>query len=244
MKKATRREVLSGIGVVAGAGMFSGFGGEARADAAAKDPANEWKYVRLDSAAVAAEAYRLYPEGGCMYAVFEAVLAAWFKATGRSADSFPFHMMRYGHGGVAGWGSVCGALNGGAALVGLFEQDKKRQEQLIDDLFSWYEATELPGYIAPEADSAKSTKSAAGSILCHVSVARWCKVAGAEPASKERKQRCRSLTAEVAAKAVELLNQHFTSKVVPEPAKLGVKVSSEPPKVVGKMRCAACHEQQ
>ena len=242
MKKTTRREVLGAIGLAAGAGVFPGYASVAGAETAAQGTANNWKYVTLDPAAVAAEAYRLYPEGGCMYATFQAALAAWFKATGRSPDSFPFHMMCYGDGGVSGWGTICGCLNAGAALVALFEPDKKLRTNVVDQLFSWYEATELPVYKAADAES---TKAAAGSVLCHISVTVWSKKSGADPHSKERKQRCRSLTADVAAKTVELLNQHFASNVVPGPAKVeSVKASSEQPKAIGKMRCAACHPQE
>jgi hypothetical protein len=230
--------------MASGAGLLSRWADEACAQTASdKETASDWQYVPVDPAAAAAEAYRLMPNGGCMYGVFRAVLAAWLNKTGRSADSFPFHMMRYGHGGVGGWGTVCGALNAGAALIGLFEPDKTRQERMIDELFSWYERTELPVYQPSEADSGKIAKSAAASVLCHVSVAHWCKVSGAAPVSDAKKQRCRCLTADVATKTVELLNQYHGSKPIPEPAKLGLKTSSEPPKAIGKMQCTTCHGQ-
>ncbi len=241
--KKTRREVLSAIGLAAGASALSGFAGEARPQTGTKDPAKDWQYVPLDAAAVAAEAYRLMPEGGCMYAVFRAVVTAWFNQVGRSADSFPFHMMRYGHGGVGGWGTVCGALNGGAAIVGLFEPDKAREDQLIEELFSWYERSELPVYRCADIEPASIAKSVATSILCHVSAARWCKVSGAEPQSKERKQRCSCLTADVAAKTVELLNRHLASPLPLEPTKAGLKLAAEPPRAIGKMQCTTCHQQ-
>lgn len=46
------------------------------------------------------------------------------RATWGLAD-ISLHMMKYGEGGLAGWGSLYGTVNGGAAIIGLFEQDKK-----------------------------------------------------------------------------------------------------------------------
>ena len=55
-------------------------------------------------------------------------------------------MMRYGAGGVGGWGSLCGTLNGAAAVVGLVEPAKERRSQIMRELFSWYESTAPPTY--------------------------------------------------------------------------------------------------
>jgi len=243
MKKTTRRELFTAVGFMAGVGVTSGYAGQALSEAGGgKDHALEWQYARLDPAAVAAEAYRLMPEGGCMYGAFRAILTAWFDKVGRSPDMFPFQMMRYGAGGIGGWGTICGALNAAAAVIGLFEPDKKQRERLIADLFSWYEHAELPIYQPPEVVPSKTTKSMAESVLCHVSVGRWCKASGLDSLSPELKLRCRCLTADVAAKTVELLNQIHSPKVGPEPATRKLKIPSDP-RALGKMQCTTCHEQ-
>ncbi|MCE5268355.1 MAG: C-GCAxxG-C-C family protein [Planctomycetaceae bacterium] len=166
---------------------------------------------------------------------------------GEPYSSFPLHMMQYGAGGVGGWGSLCGALNGGAAVIGLFEQDKQRRENLIAQLFSWYETTVLPSY-RPTKDSEPIPKSAAGSVLCHASVGKWCKLSGNEIGSQEMKDRCHRLTADVAAKTAELLNANLR-----EPCKFaGLSAESksclschsdELHDTIGKMQCSSCHQQ-
>ena len=184
-----------------------------------------------------------------MYGLFAGIMTVMAREQGESYLSFPIHMMKYGEGGVGLWGSLCGTVNGGAAIIGLFERDKQRRENLIAQLFSWYETTELPTY-QPKAveDSAAVPKTIAGSVLCHVSVGKWCSESGDEIGSPEMKERCRRLTAEVAAKTVELLNANLH-----EPCKfagLSPEVKSclschtkELHDTMGKMRCNSCHQQ-
>lgn len=127
--------------------------GAARTHLAAMQAA-AWAYRRLEPADVAAAAYGLYPDGGCMYAVFTSVIQALAKSQPEPFSSFPCYMMKYGGGGVGHWGSICGALNGAAAVIGLFERDKERREALISTLFVWYEQTALPGYTPKPAKEA------------------------------------------------------------------------------------------
>lgn len=232
MDELSRRSALGALAMIAGAGTAPSEASEAGSTAA------EWKYAALSPAAVAAEAYRLTPDGGCMYGAFRAILTAWLKQAGRPLDSFPFHMMRYGEGGVAGWGTVCGTLNAGAAVIGLFEKNKERCHHLIGLLLGWYEEAKLPEFAPPTAKTAPCARSQAGSVLCHVSVAHWCKVSGAAPMSPAMKERCRRLTADAAAKTVEILNG-AGELVLPKE-----EPSLEPPKAVARMNCAACHASQ
>ena len=264
-KMVTRRQLLGSVGLTAGASLVAGCGetlhgatppeaapsvgaAESKPQKPQGNADNPWHYVRLDPAAVAAEAYRLYPDGGCMYGVFAAILATAAREDRGSQPHFPLDMMKYGEGGVGGWGSLCGAANGGAAIIGLFERDKQRRQNLIAELLSWCEAAELPAYMPkmPQ-DASAFPKTIAGSVLCHVSAGKWCKASGNEVGSKERKERCRRLTADVAAKTVELLNAHLS-----EPCKFAgpsPEVKSclschdkERHDTVGKMQCNSCHQ--
>ena len=265
-KQVTRRQLLGSVGLTAGAGLLAGCGetlhgspsqdetlstgqSENKTQKPNGDMGSQWRYVRLDPAVVAAEAYRLVPDGGCMYGLFAGIMAVVATERGESHPSFPVHMMKYGEGGVGGWGSLCGTANGGAAIIGLFEQDKQRRESLIAQLFSWYESTELPGYQPKAAkDSTTIPKSIAGSILCHISVSNWCKASGNEIGSPEMLERCRRLTADVAGKTIELLNANLREPcqfagLSPEVKSCLSCHSKELHDSLGKMRCNSCHQQ-
>jgi hypothetical protein len=107
----------------------------------------------------------------------------------------------------------------------------------------------LPGYRPDNSgDSPEISKSVAGSVLCHVSVGKWCETSGWEVGSPEMIERCRRLTAEVAAKTVELLNASLQGPC--EFAGLGAEVKSclschgkDLHDTVGQMRCSTCHQQ-
>jgi hypothetical protein len=265
MNELNRRMALRSLGLAAGASLLAGCGGnlqsseqKGNADPTDQDrkggmkrehARDDWRYVRLDPAAVAAETYRLMPEGGCMYGLFAGIITTIAKTQGEPFLSFPLQMMKYGAGGVGHWGSLCGAINGGAAIVGLFDRDKARQETLIAHLFSWYEAAQLPGYRPDKSgDSPAMPKSVAGSVLCHVSAGKWCKTSGSAVGSPEMKERCRRLTADVATKTVELLNASLQGPC--EFAGHGVEVKScllchgkDLHDTMGQMRCSTCHQQ-
>jgi hypothetical protein len=250
MNKFNRRTALRSLGLTAGVSLLTGCEGNLQSSERQDTLSHDWRYVQLAPTAVAAEAYRLMPEGGCMYGLFGAIVTAMAKTQGEPFLSFPLHMMKYGEGGVGLWGSLCGAMNGGAAIVGLLERDKARREKLIAQLFSWYEAAALPGYQPDNSgDSPAIPKSVAGSVLCHVSVGKWCKASGEEVGSPEMKERCRRLTAEVAAKTAELLNANLR-----EPCKfvgpssevrscLSCHGKAELRDTLGQMQCTACHQQ-
>ena len=99
-----------------------------------------WTYRPLDPSVVAQRAYDMYPQGSCMYAVFGSVITQLAEDVGGPFATFPLGMMRYGTTGVGGWGSLCGVVNGCAALIGLFypEQTDGRRDELISDLCLWY----------------------------------------------------------------------------------------------------------
>jgi hypothetical protein len=241
MKKTTRRDLLTTLGLCGGLGLAAEYAGAVTKES--KPPAAEtWRYVALDPKVVAAEAYRLYPEGRCMYGAFRAILETWSKVSGHSLDGFPFHMFGYGHGGAGGWGTLCGTANGGAAAIGLFVKDSERRDELIGELFAWYERTRLPRYQPADALTSKVVQTMAGSVLCHISVAHWCEGSGAGPTSKERKLRCRCLTADVAAKTVELLNHHLSGTSAQASAEATPKRPEQSARAVGKMQCAMCHQ--
>lgn len=121
VQKVSRRQLLSSASLVAGASLLSGcvdtvqgsprqkegdsFEGEKASSSSLQDDTeNTWKYVQLDSAAVAADTYRLMAQGGCMYGLFAGIVAAMAAVQGEPYRSFLVHMMKYGEGGVGLWG--------------------------------------------------------------------------------------------------------------------------------------------
>ena len=83
MKSVSRRKVLGSIGLSAGAGLWLALGRDpGSATQAADKPAPVWSYTHLDPDAIADDAYRLFPDGGCMYGLFGAVV------TGLASNAF------------------------------------------------------------------------------------------------------------------------------------------------------------
>jgi hypothetical protein len=177
-----------------------------------KKTLSNWMYNPLDPAETAEIAYIHYIKGSCMYATFISVISQLADKFGEPYTSFPFHMMKYGHGGVGGFGTICGALNGAAALIGLLVGNKKIQDNLITELFRWYEKTKLPEF-KPQIPILNFTPPASfsNSTLCHASTTNWVKAAGYNMISEQRKERCRRLTGDVAAKITIILNEYFNN---------------------------------
>ena len=180
------------------------------------------------------------------------VLSQLADKFGEPYESFPFHMMKYGHGGIGGFGTICGALNGGAALIGLFVSRKEIQDSLTTELFRWYEKKQLPQFRPqkPVFDF-NPPASVSNSILCHASTTNWMKTTGYEIQSKQRKERCRCLTSDVAAQVTVILNEYFSKSYVTdghddETVRKCMKCHGQAGKMnntEGKMSCTSCHKE-
>ncbi len=210
----------------------------------------DWMYNPLDPALTAELAYRHYESGSCMYAAFKSVVSQLAERFGEPYASFPFHMMKYGHGGIGGFGTTCGALNGAAALIGLFFAEKKIQDSLITGLFRWYEKTKLPEF-RPQVPILDFTppSSISNSTLCHGSNTNWVKETGYKITSEQRKERCRRLTGDVAAQVTVVLNECFNDSYITighdnETVRKCMTCHGKEGKLNntgGKMSCASCH---
>ena len=258
MKSMNRRRAIASLGLFGGSALLSGCGGRASGEPGAADypleragsPPN-WNYRKLDPYAVGEVAYQMYADGGCMYAIVGSVMQALAEKVGAPFDSFPVNMMRYGNGGMGGIGSVCGVVNGCAALIGLFEdkKEKDRREELIGDICAWYESTPLPIYEPAEpAWADEVAPSMADSILCHVAVARWCQVTGCDIKCAERRERCRRASVDGVIRVVDLLNRNSMdpnceclSLATETQACLECHGPRELNNSMGRMNCASCH---
>jgi len=141
-------------------------------------------------------------------------------------------------------------------VIGLFhgEKDRENRETLIAEYGVWeygvwYESALLPRY-QPEEPLIETfpCSSIAGSLLCHVSVSRWCDASNLDPFRPDRKKRCRRLSANGAGKLVELLNKHLEGGWVEGKLTPAVHACADchgknnVGSAMVKMNCAACHQ--
>jgi hypothetical protein len=253
----SRREALGVIAGGVGATVVLGHGVAAAAipAARAKPDVNEkgslkhnpLPYEPLDADYVGQLAYDLFYAGRCQYGVTESIVQALSEKIGGPYLTYPTAAMRYGSGGVNGWATLCGAMNGAAYTIQLVSPDPK---PIIDELYTWAERSELPdpGF-KPKNARYEITPSVANSVICHASIAEWTKASGHTAFSKERDDRCGQLTASVARKVVLLLNAQAEGKFVAAFAPSeeveecgGCHLKgSRMENTRGKMECYACH---
>lgn len=180
-------------------------------------PPLPWQYVALDVEQARKDGHAGYYEGECCYGAFAAIMQQLKGKVGSPYDQFPAEVMKFGAGGVAGQGTICGALLGSAMAISLVV-DAATAKKIIADLMNWYSQTPFPSdisnqyavnheFLVKEYKSDRALpQSISGSSLCHVSVSEWCKASQFASGSKERSERCGRLAGDVAAHTVELLN--------------------------------------
>jgi len=236
-------------GAALGAGLAATLSPHAEIEGYSKDLLEwPWPYAELDPEAVRERAYAAYYEAGCAYGAYEGLIGELRKVVGVPFTFMPTHMMNYGAGGVAGWGTLCGALNASAAVMSLVS---KSYGVLSKELLGWYTQTALPTFKPAKPHLDIETSSVAGSPLCHASVSTWCNEAGYKANAPERAERCARLTADVAGHAAVLLNHFaagtFTStwSLSEEAAGcLGCHSVGQEPRgdVISQMDCLDCHD--
>jgi hypothetical protein len=271
METLLRRDFLAGLGMLGGGSLLLGCGmpiGQTASQAeepsekkpeeklpgpkekAEKTPIVSWPWHPLDPQEAAQKAYDIYPDGSCTYAVMGGVILLLAERFGQPYRSFPLHMARFGREGIAGLGSVCGVLSGGAALVSLFigEKDPTVRDALIRELAFWYESTELPIFRPAKPQWADNVATCrADSVLCHISALRWTQASGRDAYSQEKKERCRRISADGAWKTVELLNRHFAGQTclgqTPKDTQTCLECHGKKQlrDIRGEMRCSTCH---
>lgn len=244
-KKISRNDFLkkgavasSGVAAISlvGAGLFK----TTKAKAEGTVYTWPWPYATLDPEVVRIKGHDTFWAGyACSAGALDAIISALQEALGAPYTNFPSKMLIFGHGGGAGWGTICGALNGAATAISLVTE-KAVSDILVNELIGWYTLEKFPSdnsntYAVDHAFANNNhdmdlVQGVCGSPLCHVSVSHWCGIADLAVGSNERKERCARLAGDVAAKAVELLNAHFD----------GTFVSSyEAPESIAE--CLACH---
>lgn len=261
MKNISRRKAIGAAGLAVGAflsGRFSVSAVEATgSEKKVEGDAVVWKPVKLDPQKVAARAYELYPKGSCMYAAFTSICLSMGEATAqvnpalsKALLNFPCQMMQYGHSGMGGQGTLCGAINGACALFGLFIPERSKVDTLAAELCGYYETAKLPLFKPEKSTFEPMAQSVSHSVLCHISQTSWCKASGQSPFSDFRSERCKRLTADIAAKAVEILNRYVENeKTVFKTVNTAQKSCTDchgkkgpAANISAKMNCLPCHD--
>lgn len=224
-----RREFLkTGVcttlaGVAVASGLTALKASEAKAEVGPTQAIHPYGYIPLDVDEMRQRGYDGYrkllpandgttPHGECAFGTFNAIigkLAELDPASGHA--TIPTQMMEWAAGGVAGYATLCGALNGACAAIGLICSNGDAK-LFIADLLTWYSESLLPTPLSESSLTPLPGKeyelpqSVASSNLCHVSVTNWCIASGFASGSGERSERCARLAGDIAAKVAEMLN--------------------------------------
>lgn len=257
-RKSFLKTTGAGIGLAAGALVLgTGIAGAqtpAPAGAVAESP---FPYAELDVEEAYLRGHGGYYKAGCAYGSFYAILSMLRDKVGGPYNQIPLRMLRFGGAGIANWGTICGALNGACAAMTLTVPDAD-VSKLCGELLGWYTRFEFPSAKTNAMAAAGAFKyspathpkmnlvtSVSDSPLCHASNAKWIKVSGFGLSTPERKERCARLTADVAAKAVELLNAYKAGKFAPtfklDDTTAGC-LSCHADSQEGRMACTTCHD--
>lgn len=239
----SRRSMLAraglAIGGVIGASALQGCGGS-DAPAAPVDPGPsvaDFPYAKhlaasyqLDVAAVKEAAYQAYFVGGCCHGAYSALLGHLAATVGKPFSLLPIDFGKFGGGGVAGYGSICGAALGGALVINMVVADPAApnpavRNPMIAELLRWYEGYAFPAYVPAVVNATEAGQTtldfSAGNLvslqvtprshLCHASVSGWCAANGVSASGKDKAARCARLTADVTGKVAELVNAYLSN---------------------------------
>lgn len=277
----SRRKFLAGAGLVLGAASVSGVALLKDPDpAVAEGTAIPWAYPTAPAdqpnpEAVARRAWEIYYKSGCAEAVWGSCVEALAAIPGANqADwaSLPANMFRYGGGGVAGWGTICGTLNGAAALISMAVGPNEvngvkgwtHRNNLINGVFQYYAETPLPtnntykssqgvlgtlGTWTPASPAAAPIAnvptSTSNSPLCHSSLVQWTETTGNSDASPAQRDRCGKACFDVAFKTVTLLNTYHELNSAPSvdfDPSVAACGSCHKEYTGVKMACGSCHD--
>ena len=168
-------------------------------------PVWPWKYVQVDKDQLLEHCYQMfYQYGGCGGGCFGGIIDLISEAAGIPYNTMiPGKTFAHAAGGY-GASSLCGSLGGALAIIGLFCEPAAANE-IRNELYAWYREHEFPQY-QPEYESITTV---AHSVNCIDSVGTYMAATGYKMSDPQRKARCAAVTAEVAVKAITLLNIHF-----------------------------------
>lgn len=238
----SRRNFLSGTGkLIAGTAIASSVLAGQTDKAEAYSFKNGFKYTKLDPGEVGRITYENYFKRWCASSVVAGFAELLQKKVGGDWNSFPIDAMRWAHGGLAGWGALCGTLTGAGTIIGLCTNNTDIAEEMVNDLAFYYSYTELPSYAPAKPIKAEiKNMTMAGTPVCHISVGRWMRAEGAAFLDPERAERCARLAANVAMETCQMLNDHLDGKFKAK-HKLLFNVAANG--ITSQNNCMDCHGQ-
>jgi hypothetical protein len=267
----SRRKFLFSAGTVAGAAAVTGLGlSKLTSPAEAAGVVVPWPYPKAAAdqpvpEALARRAFEVYFASGCAEASWYPMVEALGVKYPDSWGTLPKNIFRYGGGGVGGWGTVCGTVNGASAVIGMVVGDGTHRNNLIDAIMQYYANTALPTNAAWKShlgqlglastwDSAtlplkNVPSSTAHSPLCHSSLVQWTMTTGAKNGGPLQRDRCGKACFDIVRKTTELLNTYF-QMATPSAGAVALDPSVEACRTChvtytgAKMACDSCHDQQ
>jgi len=268
-KLMSRRKFLTKAGTLAGAAAVSSLafvGNPSTAEAAVT--ALPWPYptdptLQPDPETLARRAYEIYYAAGCAEATWWPIVEALSVGNLTTWGTLPKNVFKFGGGGVSAWGTICGTLNGSAAIIAMTGAPTK----ITDEVMQYYAETPLPTNGIDKAVRAGWTPnpfppmatvpaalvnvptSTAHSQLCHASLSQWTMTTGTADGGREQKDRCAKACHDMVLKTTTLLNAYFanSSHVLPLGA-LDASIATcqttchSPAKT--KMACDSCHDEK
>lgn len=237
----SRRSFLAGSGkVLAGAALASAaIGGQADNVGAYPYTVKGYEYVKLDPVKVGQSTYEAYFKHWCTSSVISGLVEHLAKNAGGMWKEYPVDSMRWAHGGLAGWGALCGTLVGAGTIIGLVTSETDIAEAMVNDLAFYYSYTELPSFTPAKILKAElSDMTIAGTPVCHISVGRWMRAADESFLSDERAERCARLSANIAMETVHMLNAWSKGSYKPKHKPLYNLLANG---ITSQNNCTDCH---
>jgi hypothetical protein len=269
-KLMSRRKFLVSAGTVAAVAAVSGAAlGNQPSTAEAAVTGVPWPYPSAaadqpEAEKLARRAFEVYFASGCAEGVWWPFAEALAVANADTWGTLPKNVFRYGGGGVGGWGTLCGTLNGASAIIGMTVANGTHRNNLIDAIMQYYAEKALPTNAAwkshlgslglpdtwnPATLPLKNVPtSTAHSPLCHSSLVQWTMTTGAVNGGPLQKDRCGKACFDIVLKTTELLNTYF-QMAVPMAAAVALDPSVEACRTChvtytgAKMACGSCHDQ-
>jgi hypothetical protein len=266
----SRRKFLVSAGTVAGAAAVTGIGlSKFTSPAEAATAVVPWPYPKAAAdqpvpEALARRAFEVYFASGCAEASWYPLVEALGAKYPDSWGTLPKNIFRYGGGGIGGWGTICGTVNGCSAAIGMVVGDSTHRNTLIDAIMQYYADTALPTNAAwkshlGQLDLASTwnpatlplknvPSSTAHSPLCHSSLVQWTMTTGATNGGPLQRDRCGKACFDIVRKTVELLNTYFqmatpsASPVALDPSVAACR-TCHVTYTGAKMACDSCHDQ-